>query len=698
MKNITLLICLISATIGYSQEDVIPESWNGESAIILDQHKEYAFFTGENEIKWTEYFYRKITIIDNTALEEFSKLYFTTTDEINVKIIKPDGSEIKIDVNKEKITERSEVPSIFKLNENMSFDKYSKIAIRGLEKGDIIEYDFISTFTRYANKWASFDPYIMTLGNAEYPILNQNVSFLIHKGFYLNCNSYNGAGDIKYIGKPTSEVKVRHKIINGADFNYFQLTDNNREKYESSRFYYPYRNEPAIKFQAYFIKSGKEKKCPFPIGESGTPRTAAVTPSELKKIFRTFYGGSVKTARVNKALKAKLKAHDVSQISDIIQIAHYHSNNQRRSYQKNYLPSFCFSLNKRGIPFRIIAASSRKTGNLDQALLNDEITWLVEVIIDGAKKYYSSTSSSFSVAETIPSYLQGAEAYAFADIMDKENTTVEKIRIPFEKRGYSELKTKIKIDKISFQMEDQVKGTITETYTGNFKANLAADINTNMTASTDDYFSSYYYSYLDDDYKQELKRRIEQSKNDYWQKWVNDEYPSWIELSAAAEDFEVYNTGMVSDVKSAIDLEEISKYKFHYKIDFDFGIVEQADDMILLNAGLLIGKQKALQKEEYDRTKAINMSHPRTITNEIIIKVPYHYEAVNLEAFNYSVITSVGGFKSSAKIIEKELVITTEKTYINCEFSADKWPELVIFLDAAWDFTQQKVVFVKKTD
>jgi hypothetical protein len=690
----------MTLNIGLSQEEVIPDSWNGESAIILDQHKEYAFFTGENEIKWTEYFYRKIKIIDNTALEEFSKLYFTTTDEINVKIIKPDGSEIKIDVNKEKISERAEIPSIFKLNENMSFDKYSKIAIRGLEKGDIIEYDFISTFTRYANKWASFDPYIMTLGNAEYPILNQNVSFLIHKGFYLNCNSYNGAGAINYIGKPTSEVKVRHKIINGSDFNYYQITDSIREKYESRRFYYPYRNEPTIKFQAYFVKEGKEKKCPFPIGEPGKPRTAAVTPAELKNIFKTFYFGSFnfKTSRANKTLKAKLKVHDVSEMKDIIQIAHYHSNNQSTSYSDNYLPAFCFALTKRKIPFRLIAASSRETGSLNQTLLDDEITWLVEVIIDGEKKYYSSNSSSFSVAETIPSHLQGAEAYAFADIMDKENTTVEKIRIPFEKRGYSELKTKIKIDKISFKMEDQVKGTITETYTGNFKANLAADINNNMTRNTDDYFSSYYYSYLDADYKHELKRRIEQSKNEYWQKWVNDEYPSWIELSADANDFEVYNTGMVSDVKSAIDLEEISKYKFHYKVDFDFGIVEQADDMILLNAGLLIGRQKALQKEEYDRTKAINMSHPRTITNELIIKVPYHYEAHNLEAFNYSVITSVGEFKSSAELIEKELIIKSEKTYINCEFNAEKWSELVTFLDAAWDFTQQKVVFIKKAD
>lgn len=698
MKKFILITAVLFSFVGFAQQESIPEEWERESAIVLDQHKEFAFFTGTNEIKWTEYFYRKIKIIDNRALEEFSKLYFTTTDEINIKIIKPDGSEIKIDVEKEKIGQKVEIPSIFKLNENLSFEKYSKVAIRGLEKGDIIEYDFKSTFDRSARKWAAFDPYIMTLGNEAYPILNQKVSFLVHKGFYLNCNSYNGAGDIKFIGRPSKEVKKRHNIINGADFNYFQLKDQNRDKYETSRFYYPYRNEPCIKFQAYFVKKGKQKKCPFPIGTSGKPRSQAVTSAELKNIFRTFYFGTFRTAKSNRTLNGYLKWNKVTDIDDIIQIAHYHANNQNTRYSDNYLSAFCFSLTKRKIPFRVVAACSRRSGELKDALLDEEITWLVEVELEGEKTYFTSKSNSFSNAKTLPSYLQGAEAFAFEDIMDKDNMKATKITLPFEERGYTQIATTIKIEDIEFDMEDQVSAIITETFTGNYKAQRSSEIHSNMTLDPDDFFQGYYYSYLDPDYKKEFRKKVVKHKEDYWQKYVKGEFPSWLDLTADCDDFEIYNAGKVDEVRSSNDLEETSKFRFHYDVNFDFGLVEQAGGMLILNAGMLIGTQKALQEDEYERTKAVNLNHPRTLTNEISIEIPWGYEAKNLDAFNYDVVTEVGEFKSSATIESGKVVIKTEKAYTSCEFEAEKWSEMTKFLDAAWDFTQQKLVFAKKPE
>jgi hypothetical protein len=72
------------------------------------------------------------------------------------------------------------------------------------------------------------------------------------------------------------------------------------------------------------------------------------------------------------------------------------------------------------------------------------------------------------------------------------------------------------------------------------------------------------------------------------------------------------------------------------------------------------------------------------------------YTVDGLQELNYNVDNESGSFVSSAKMDGNKLVFSTQKIYKKNYDKKEQWPNYVAFLEAAYRFTQAKVVLKKQ--
>ncbi len=227
----------------YKNANDIPEKWTNESAVIIYKNLNYDFHSFGKSVTYTNSIRKRIKLLDNAAVEEFSEFTFTKRFKsskgqfswkrkgntfVGVKVIKPDGTEAEIDVEKDAI----------------EVDGETKLAISNLEVGDIIDYYYYKVEPFKSTYAFGFDPVETSLGE-EYPIMDLKLYFETENDFFINFNSYNGAPDLKQI---TSEKRNVRR---------YELTKSNIAKSEYTRWFYPLVESPSYKFQVYFARSGK---------------------------------------------------------------------------------------------------------------------------------------------------------------------------------------------------------------------------------------------------------------------------------------------------------------------------------------------------------------------------------------------------------------------------------------------------------
>ena len=106
------------------------------------------------------------------------------------------AKEINIDPS-EAIEVTEEIPAMFRTYSSTL--SYKKLAIPGLEVGDIIDYAYVYEDIKKPQGADVFDPVIMTLPR-NYPMVRQIVEFTVDKGFLISTfNSYNDAPELESV-------------------------------------------------------------------------------------------------------------------------------------------------------------------------------------------------------------------------------------------------------------------------------------------------------------------------------------------------------------------------------------------------------------------------------------------------------------------------------------------------------------------
>lgn len=125
-------------------------------------------------------------------------------------------------------------------------------------------------------------------------------------------------------------------------------------------------------------------------------------------------------------------------------------------------------------------------------------------------------------------------------------------------------------------------------------------------------------------------------------------------------------------------------------------LIEKNADNILFKIGESIGRQDELYQEKTRRT-SVESTYPRTYKRRIYVKIPEGYKFENLDGLkmDFDVIEngkSMAGFHSDYILENGQLVITINEYYLKIKFPIELYDKYKSVINAAADFNKVKVI------
>jgi hypothetical protein len=133
-----------------------------------------------------------------------------------------------------------------------------------------------------------------------------------------------------------------------------------------------------------------------------------------------------------------------------------------------------------------------------------------------------------------------------------------------------------------------------------------------------------------------------------------------------------------------------------YLEDFTLGeLTATAGNDIIISLPALTGSQPKITAEERTRTVPVDVRYARKLLWHIVMPVPEGFTVKGLEGLNRQEDNICGTFSSTASMEGNNLVIDVKKIYKNGHFDLGQWQQMVKILDAAYNFSQAKIVLKK---
>lgn len=673
----------------------VPDKWAKESAIIIAQLNrfEYKKLAVINELHTNKYFHNRIKLNDKNAVNQYTEISFVSgtgrkhTVYTGFKIIKSDGAVVLIDAS-EAVEMEQKVNGVRK--------SYKKLAIPNLEVGDILDYYICEDkVIQLASKIYYFQPIQFHLPQ-EYPVMKQRLEFSIQRRCFISLRSINDAPDLKL------------EVDEENDVQQYVLEDEDREAVKDLRWFYPYRELPTIKFRAAYASGKALRQNDVLLGEPGIVKNE-VSKQEIADfiaylLINTFTDAASMAKYVKKNIekdagnfekaKAAYYYHRNLQLKhdEITTIADKEVWNQNIAYVKDsriqFLDRFSAYLANSDIPYDIVITIPRNVSSLEDVLLENELRYFVRVK-EGNEYLYLSAIDNFVIPGEFDSELQGADAYVVDGLANFKDWAPKRITLPVTDRFVNNTNgvMDVKIDEGFKKLNIAVKRSVS----GNFKA-------------------YHQYSLLDYyDYEKEEREKFKMSEGFAGTLWLKkklltlkgsymsarDEMRNELLKSFTEGEFN-FEIASVSD----LNIEQTGRYNENPEMIYGFtmeteALLSKVGNNYLLDIGKLIEKQVKIKEDELDRKHGIYMSSPRSYTYKVIVTIPEGYKAQGLDNLTKKVETSQGGFVSTAKIENDQLIVETQKYYSNLLAGKESWPDLVEFLNEAHQFTEQKVLFRK---
>lgn len=712
----------------------VPEKWKNESAVILGQRSEYLFTRagyGKNSaavVKVNEYIHKRIKLQDKNALEKFSTFFYVTMGrdgKATYKVIKASGKEEDIDMTTA-IEEENDVPGIYRPIFYRLNIRSMKIAIPNLEVGDVIDYTVRSTFDwDMKTAGVQFTPFIFSLSN-NYPTLYQQYRFTMANGMKVKYRNYNGAPVLKFDNKAS---------VYGDKESYlsYYFMDKDREKSSDERWNFEFRNTPTVKFRVVLLADNDPES--KGLGEATVDR-AGLDP---QTVYRSYAGAAMYVTPTVNSLVAytteyisKQKKDGVLKANDeIIRECYYclrkvflemyykgpvHSElekymtgkklykkvlaQERKEQQRKeeredeirinsvtFATALRMVLAAQQIPAELQVYVPRRLGAWRDAIFMEELDFALKVKMKN-KYYFLEAFNNFDAFGTPYSYLEGTEGYSIGydepDRYFRMTVPASKHTDNIEKKDYT----------IRFtDAMDIVQAERTSSYLGNDKSSKIGPANLDRSYLAFD-FAKYYaepkskkkdntsspadaatYDYPD---KEEHIRE----RKELFEKMLKENFDP-----EKYDHFELIKDGRFGDTATLEYKEKFALKK----------LISKAGRNYLLEAGKLIGGQIKLEPSELTERKAdIWLSYARTIQNNITVELPAGYTADGIQDLNMNIDNESGAFISTAKLEGEKLLISTTKLYKKNFDKKEAWPNYVAFLEAAYKFSQAKVVLKKK--
>ncbi|MEL1247516.1 DUF3857 domain-containing protein [Flavobacterium helocola] len=679
----------------YKSQNTVPDKYKNESAVVIYKYEDYDFHKFGKSVTFRSAYRKRVKLNDQAAVTSFSE--FSYSEKLNprygaviktvigIKIIKPNGTENIINTEKEAVT----------------VDKEKKIAVPNLEIGDIIDFYNYSTETFSSTYEFGFDVVERTLGES-YPILNYKLTFQTENDFFVNFNTYNNGPELKQI--PLDKSGERKYEIVATDI----------PKNDFPRWFLPLVELPCYKFQVYFARSGKfeQRAAAFlPEKESIIKRT--VSKEDIFNYYDTKFYPSGNLNDVENFLKGKNFKSNEEKVNAVYYF-------MRHQFYTRYIEAFVINdanimnpfglygydpvfftkeeqfinyfmqfLKKQKIEFDIIVATGRENGPISDVLIQENIRILLKVNTESP--IYFGIFDPFSIPNQFDSTLENTKAYALKVSKSKKVSDIEEIKLPglTYKDNVTKVTTNLSVNE-DFTTANATK--ISSLYGHN------KEFEHNSKIFFYDYISEDYEKYgtspvLDlvrkqkdkDKYKKEYAALIEKFKQNQVEKFkkeIEEEY----DIKVDKHDLKVDKTGRFAINEPLVITE-------NFTITSNF--IKKAGNNYILDIGKFISSQVDIEEKEYERTNNIYTIFPRSFEYTINLDIPEGYTVSGLEKLNVKVENETGSFVSKAEIKDNKLVIVSTKNYINSYEPNANWKKMIAFLDAAYQFSQEKVLLKK---
>lgn len=634
---------------------------------------------------------RKILLNDKFALELYSVLYFRLAaegDAFAARVIKKDGSIQNINFEDAvKIDDIRAVPTLFKSYTDDVFKaKYQpdfyKIAVADLQEGDIIEYEYKNYNSRqYANNpnYQEFDP-VYYMCNRSLPVNKQIIEVTTESDkYYLAYKNLKGTPDFS--------------VTNSGDKKIYRWEDNNRERTTDSRFVNELLELPSIKFQITYARNSHKDFVWFK-DENDIKRdwTTEDLGNKAKLFwFRTTYLQSVNSnsSSIIKQYYKDFKKKGLTEASDDDYIRKaYYAIRSKTIYHNcsdfDFAKIFSGLLEEKKINHQIIVTTPNNLTSIEKVAFTQEVSWLVKI----KNKYYANPDEHLN-PEELTSTTAGNTAVAFNYDNDKSKLTTEVLPL-------SDTTENIAIVNLKADLEPSLKANLTIEKNTEVKGLLKNDMIDDALAYTP-YMETDFKNYdgtgmwegLNEKATEKATSEFNMRKKDWKEekpkvmKITNEE-----DYNCLIEKYEAFK--LVQDGRN------FKKKSLKYTENFILqNFTATANDDIILPLPKLIGGQTKIKKEERNRVLPIDMRYPRTLVWNISLPIPKGYAAKGVESLNKKIDTDCASFSCNARVENNVIILDVKKVYKGKNFDTQKWSSLVTVLDAAYNFSQSKIILKK---
>ena len=683
----------------------VPDSLKDQSFVMLcirDQYEFSALRTNEKRIvyygadshKAVEKLRMRAALMDEAAVERFGFVNFDEGELKSVEIIKPNGTIEKVDIDQAVEVVREDVESKGIQNSKRRRSartaremKFKKLALTSLTAGDIVDltFEYEETFS------GAFEINFEVL-RRPYPVLKHKLHFVFDE-------------DLRNPDKDYKQMRFRFSSHNGApeireeSKYHFVFEAENLADYERERWSLPPADLP-------FIKYGFYTDIALKILDQDDQTSGFLLPnlskSELRAINKKFDGFDSKIIdkgfdnllkKSKPKLKNLMKEDPVDNFPALYRyLRQYHISARHLEITDRRINALRYYMfEKYDVPASIVIVLPRYVDSLGGLTFFQECEKGYR--IPAEEDIYLFDFSTFRQPGEIPYQFEGCLALEAKFYQKEKISTIdarhERLllykgvhRLPVssaaDNRQHHEMTVSLDLGK------------------------QEAEINTTITTSG--HLREYSWPYF---------MQFERYEEDiaYFEKLDVD--VSWNNLGATQEEMDQMDEDKKARLKNhvedswgeieIIEMEEIQAGRTPEKPASILRQHVKTNDMLkkvgpnyIFDAGMLIHAQSQFKDEQRERKTNIYMDYARTYDETISIMVPEGYTVDGLENFSFSVDNETGSFESSAVLAGDRIILNAKKVYKHNYEPKENWPLMLEFIDAAYNFSQAKLLFRKQ--
>jgi hypothetical protein len=681
-----------------------PAKWNEASGVVIgyrrsilfDKKNSGGFFTArQKNVFFFEKVRFKVLLHDKSAVQTFSEIYFRYSDKEDgfvARIIKQDGSTMPVNLKEAvELESNGDIPEFFKSffdQTSGAASRYYKVAVPNLEPGDILEY---ASYTKSkldvrGSGYVEFDPQYEVCSKA-YPVMYNEIDIETDDKSFFKSLSLNGAPEFKK--EPGST----------PDFFQYVFIDRDRDVEKDVNFINRLQVYPVVKFQVIYANSENAKG--LLIGGKGELKAGFEKEELARKAWENYQntGDSwmTNTYTVQTFVNAawadlkKMGAKDWADAQYVKNIYYYIRN--KVVFQNNYLSDkvwayiFGSLLYQRDIKSDLIISTSNSIGKLKDVLFDQEIHYAIKI---NNQIYFNCTDHS--IPGELHQNLLGNEAYLLTPPEGRsKQPEIKPIKLP-DAGPADNVASYVINASVSPDFSNAIVSR-TSTMTGMVKTSNISDVMRLTTYMLDD------YKYYGGESPVEKMRASQQDEYEKSIKAIKEEYkkakPDFVKGELEKEfqqKVKFTNFTIASDGRSE------KKKDLIFTEDFELsGLVRKAGKKYLVNLSGLVGPQLQIKKEERVRKLDISVGYAKTYNWTINFKIPEGYTAAGVEELNTSVDNETGKYSCEAKQDGTTVTIKITKVYKQTSVPAAKWPQMLAFIDAAYNLSYKYILLKPKS-